>query len=187
MNTNTEDRRVRKTKKALREGLAELMMEKDLRNITVRELVDKVDIHRATFYVHYKDIYDLYEQIEDSVIDEIISLLSDSSLSDKAFYETLMNYIYNNAKLCRMLLDKNGARSFLNRIGSILEEKYIAIWLDGTGAKMSAEEHTFFAAYHMRGCLEVISRWVEDNFAYPKEKLVDVITRLDTTFDELMS
>lgn len=71
MNTGTDDRRVRKTKKALREGLAELMLEKELRSITVRELCDKVDIHRATFYVHYSDIYALYEQLEDAVVNEI--------------------------------------------------------------------------------------------------------------------
>jgi len=55
-----EDRRVRKTKKALREGLAELLTQKSIQKITVRELTDKVDIHRSTFYANYEDIYDLF-------------------------------------------------------------------------------------------------------------------------------
>ena len=47
------DRRVRKTKAQLREGLARLMLQKSIKEITVKELVDEVDINRSTFYLHY--------------------------------------------------------------------------------------------------------------------------------------
>ena len=60
----TVDRRVRKTKNQLRQGLARLMLEKSLKEITVKELTDLVDMNRGTFYLHYRDIYDLYAQIE---------------------------------------------------------------------------------------------------------------------------
>lgn len=50
------DRRVRKTKSQLRKGLAHLMKEKSIGEITVKELVDEVDINRSTFYLHYSDI-----------------------------------------------------------------------------------------------------------------------------------
>ena len=48
------DRRVRKTKTQLRNGLAMLMKEKSVGEITVKELVDQVDINRSTFYLHYQ-------------------------------------------------------------------------------------------------------------------------------------
>ena len=54
-----EDKRVRKTKRALRLGLAELLAEKSIQNITVKELSDKVEINRSTFYANFTDIYDL--------------------------------------------------------------------------------------------------------------------------------
>ena len=50
------DRRVRKTKSQLRKGLARLMQEKSIGEITVKELVEEVDINRSTFYLHYSDI-----------------------------------------------------------------------------------------------------------------------------------
>ena len=46
------DRRVRKTKAQLRAGLAKLMQTKSIKEITVKELVDEVDINRSTFYLH---------------------------------------------------------------------------------------------------------------------------------------
>ena len=186
MNNSTEDRRVRKTKKALREGLAELMMEKDLRSITVRELTDKVDIHRATFYTHYKDIYDLYEQIEDAVVNELSAIVGDVFMSDEVFFKTLVDYISDNSMLCRMLLNRNGNRSFLDRVSSFLEEKYIEIWTNELGKIRLPIEWHFGAAYHIGGCLAVISKWAEGNYTQPKEKIVEIILSLDTSFDKLL-
>ena len=71
------DRRVRKTKAQLRAGLARLMQKKSIKEITVKELVEEVDINRSTFYLHYTDIYQMLESIEAELMDEVlIRLLS---------------------------------------------------------------------------------------------------------------
>ena len=41
MNEKTEDRRTRKTKKAICDAFAELLTEKELHRITVKEIIDK--------------------------------------------------------------------------------------------------------------------------------------------------
>ena len=69
------DRRVRKTRAQLRQGLAELLKEKSLKEITVKELVEKVDINRSTFYLHYADIYDMMEKIENELTGDIEDLI----------------------------------------------------------------------------------------------------------------
>ena len=56
------DKRTLKTRKAIINALAELLSEKELRKITVQEIADGADVNRVTFYKHYLDIYDLYEQ-----------------------------------------------------------------------------------------------------------------------------
>ena len=55
----SEDRRVRKSKKALEEALIRLLAKKTITEITVTELTEEADIHRGTFYNHYKDTMDL--------------------------------------------------------------------------------------------------------------------------------
>ena len=69
------DRRVRKTKAQLRAGLARLMQKKSIKEITVKELVDEVDINRSTFYLHYSDIYQMLESIENELMDEIAQVI----------------------------------------------------------------------------------------------------------------
>ena len=52
-----EDRRVKKTEKALAEALSKLLVDKKIQNITIRELTETADLHRSTFYTHYTDIW----------------------------------------------------------------------------------------------------------------------------------
>ena len=43
------------------------MKEKSVNQITVKELVEEVDINRSTFYLHFKDIQDLLREIEENM------------------------------------------------------------------------------------------------------------------------
>lgn len=65
------DRRIRKTKAQLRTGLAKLLQKKSIKEITVKELVELVDINRSTFYLHYSDIYNMLSSIEEELLEEI--------------------------------------------------------------------------------------------------------------------
>ena len=82
MNDNNLDSRVRRTKRLLRQGLTELLKQKSIKKITVRELSELIDINRGTFYLHYKDIYDLVDQIEKELFDEFERILSNYTISD---------------------------------------------------------------------------------------------------------
>ena len=76
MNEPVVDRRVRKTKKILRECLTQLLKSKKIQDITVRELTEMADLNRGTFYLHYKDVFDLLEQMEDELLISFSQLLN---------------------------------------------------------------------------------------------------------------
>ncbi len=102
------------------------MVTKDIRNITVRELTDKVDIHRATFYAHYKDIYDLYEQMENAVAAELNDLIIQNYEQPATyFYKVIFEYILENKQLCRMLFSTNGEGSFAVRLNDLLRKNVL--------------------------------------------------------------
>ena len=63
-----EDRRIVKTRRALREALLDLIEEKGLDRVTVKELCERANLNRGTFYLHYRDVYDLLEQYTDDVL-----------------------------------------------------------------------------------------------------------------------
>lgn len=53
------DRRVRRTRGLLHQALIELMLERDYTRISVRDILDRADVGRSTFYAHYRDKDDL--------------------------------------------------------------------------------------------------------------------------------
>ena len=65
------DRRKLKTKSAIEKTFLELMLQKGFDNITVKEITEKTNIVRKTFYLHYKDIFDLLEAIIDFEIQQL--------------------------------------------------------------------------------------------------------------------
>jgi AcrR family transcriptional regulator len=56
---SSKDRRVLRTQKLLRQALFALMGEKDYESITVQDILEKADVGRSTFYVHFRNKDDL--------------------------------------------------------------------------------------------------------------------------------
>lgn len=77
MQETTQDRRVKRTKMLLQTTLVELMLEKEVSQISVKELTQRADVNRSTFYLHYLDIYDMLEQMEDEFVGGIQSFFHD--------------------------------------------------------------------------------------------------------------
>ena len=75
MSTEAVDRRVRRTRKQLRECLVTLLKQKKVQDITVRELTELADPNRGTFYFHYKDVFDLLEKTESELLDDFNQLV----------------------------------------------------------------------------------------------------------------
>ena len=84
-----ENRNVRKSKKAIQKAFAELLSEKkDINKITVKEIVERADISKSTFYSHYEDIYSVSEEFEDEITTLLNSLLEDYLKSHTLDYPT---------------------------------------------------------------------------------------------------
>ena len=49
------DRRIARTRRALRESLSSLVMERGWSAVSVQEICERADIGRSTFYLHYAD------------------------------------------------------------------------------------------------------------------------------------
>ena len=182
-----EDRRVRKTKRALREGLAELLTEKNIQNITVRELTDKVDIHRSTFYANFTDIYDLYSQIEDAMIQEISDIFSENyTVDSRTFFTILFQYISDNRQVCRMFLGKNVSPTFYSRLTDLLKEAYLTCWRNEYGFTGTAEELEYYVHFHLSGSLAIVGKWADGDFEYSADQLIKMFADINSNFGDFI-
>lgn len=74
------DRRILKTKKAIKNAYLTLLEKKDYADISVKELVDLADINRSTFYLHYYDINQVFEELIDEVFEKVSSAIPEEGI-----------------------------------------------------------------------------------------------------------
>lgn len=156
------DRRVRKTRMQLRAGLTQLMREKPIKDITVRELAQLVDINRCTFYLHYRDIYDMVEQVEQEVFSEFESLVdahppAELRNNPLAMLMDLYSFFAENSDLCAAFLGGNGDMSFFNKLIGLLRDRIFDFWLQEQ--KKDPDQFDYFFSFISSGSIGIIREW----------------------------
>ena len=183
---NNSDRRVKRTKRLLKESLSKLLQTKELHNISVKELTDLADVSRGAFYTHYQDIYDLYDQMESDLFKEINNIIiKEPTHKYNEVYKTLINYIYDNANICRIFMIRNSPGTFRNKMTNFFEEKFHSIVLYEMDMPEMKEEWKFISRYQNEGFISVLSLWLETDLIYPKEKLLRLLIDIDSVCDPL--
>ena len=172
-----EDRRVRRTKRLLTQALTQLLQEKQINEITVKELTDLADMNRGTFYLYFKDIFDMLEKIEDGLfeaLDEIVSQHEHDDVSQEAkpILLDLFRFIGENQEMCRVLLSPHGDMNFLHRLNEVVREKCLRMWPNREDKDDATfEYHYSFVVY---GCVGVFRAWLNSQCREPAEKMAEM-------------
>jgi AcrR family transcriptional regulator len=168
------DRRVRKTRQQLRAGLTQLMREKPIKDITVRELAQLVDINRCTFYLHYRDIYDMVDQVEQEIFNEFETLVdahTPHEIQNKPLpmLLDLYTFFFENADLCAVLLSGNGNMSFVNKLIGLIRERVLEYWLQET--QMDTAQFDYYFSFMASGCIGVLREWFQRGMKEPPSEM----------------
>ena len=114
--------RTLKTRKALRNALAELLTRKELHKVTVQEIADKADVNRVTFYKHYQDVFDLYDKMEEETLIELgLFALRLEELPTEAFFTQLLDYISDNRVIFGMVFSPNSTGQLRAKLSNMIE------------------------------------------------------------------
>ena len=185
------DRRVRKTKAQLRAGLARLMQKKSIKEITVKELVDEVDINRSTFYLHYSDIYQMLESIETELMDEIAQVIEEHPLdlvqngSSYPMIEHIFTILDNNKDICIALMGSNGDLGVVSRMEKMVADTV----LRQLSGKFAAGNHDveYVYAFCLNGCVGMIKAWLSSEHRESTKHIAELTNRMieNTTHDFL--
>lgn len=109
------DLRVKKTKASIINAFLTLRSKKPLERITVTELSAAAQVNKATFYLHYKDIYDLSETLENELFENVFDSIEhpDAVITDpKLFVRELVDGFVSNQSLIDIIFS-DGRRSIL--------------------------------------------------------------------------
>lgn len=177
----SENQRIRISKQMLKDSLTNLLYEKSIHKISVREICDKAEVNRTTFYKYYGSQYDLLEGIESEFLQNIIKYLGQSSEeTDLQRLQKVLTYAMNNLDLCRLLFNNNVDPEFPVRLFTLplVKELLTQLLADGyDGAELE-----YISGFITSGAYGIIQQWVNKEKPEPPEVmssfLYSVITKL---------
>ena len=187
MTQSKQDRRILKTKKEIKQALTELMDEKRFEAITVRDITERANINRGTFYLHYQDKYDLLEQCEEEIIQNIIETVRDVQVYDIEvliangkpfpFIVTILEYIQQNAGFLRAILGPNGDPSFQEKLKEVMIQNFFFKKLIKDSTTIPIE---ILTTYISSAHLGVIQQWLNTGMKQSSAEMASILYRIIT-------
>ena len=143
------DRRILRTRSLLRQGLAELMQEKNAGDITVKELVAHANVNRSTFYLHYTDIDQMLASVEAELLER---------------------------EICAALLGPHGDMAFLLQIEAILSRYSLQVLADAYPDRRADLDSGY--SFCLSGCVGLIKNWLQAEEPAPPDVMAQRTYRL---------
>jgi AcrR family transcriptional regulator len=183
MEENTADRRVRRTLERIKGALIRLLMEKDLKDITISELTKLAGINRGTFYLHYRDMTEVFSRIEDEVVEDFSQYITKyknrPALLRMPTLGELIRYIAMNEEICRALLRSRDSAFIariidLSRPGSRKEfRQYYRNW--------DEELCDYYFDFVCYGSIAVLRRWLESGMGESADQISLAMDKMIST------
>ena len=111
-----EDRRVKITKRMLKDALIELLKKKDIYHVSIRELCDSADVNRTTFYKYYGSQFDLLADMENDLLELISKAIEKNEANPEKIVAAACRYLEDNLEFARLIINNNVDPNFANRL-----------------------------------------------------------------------
>ena len=182
-----EYRRVRKTKKAIQDFFCELTKEKKLNEITIKELCARADINKSTFYLHYRDIYNLADSIQEILIRDVCAIIDEYPYDEtirKApeIWKRIADTYFKDSNDLGMLIQRQGMQSMVQEFERAVIDTIMKKFVDA-GMKENSEaffQHHLNVTFIINGYVGVLR---EFDVSEMEAAMLEVSKRISTGFN----
>lgn len=168
------DRRVLKTKRAIRNALAQLLVEKELDEITVKDVADTADINRKTFYNYYTGIHQVIDEIESGIVFTFDQAIREADArrdikNPYVFFEKITAILNQDLDFYSHLFRMRGNLSLSYKITTLLKKKILESFLQEHSC--DPQEGEIFVEYAVWGMMAVYESWFNSQRSTPLEEI----------------
>lgn len=177
----TIDLRARRTRKWLQDALLSLMREKPFRDITVTEIVERAEVSRAAFYLHFRSKEDLLFSHVDGVFEafhlELAGEVAAGRVDLRRFTTLLFEYWERDAPTLRLVIDADMQQVLLERLRGHVEAAMATVDA-GTGAESDSRTHSYVVDFVAGGSYLLLTRWISSGMPTPAEEMGSLLYEL---------
>lgn len=173
------DLRIIKTKNALYYALIDLLKEKTFEEIKVSNICEKAYVNRSTFYAHYKDKYELFVDLINSLKDSFKKELKSIEEDDlKDYYlkmiKVFLNHIEGKEDIYKSILINNRSSIIIDMIYDTVKEDIN----ERANNNDKGVPNDVFTSYYLGGVVNIVIEWFKNNKKYTKEQMIEYLDKL---------
>jgi AcrR family transcriptional regulator len=161
------------------------MNEKNYNSITVKEITDRAELNRATFYLHFSDKEDLLYQSTEDVLYEVFKGIEKQNVAFLTGYTgipdeqkvLLFKRFGEHSDFFKVMLTKANV-ACMNRLHSTIYQ-----WIYDYLSSVAKNKNTLIpieviTQYHSAALIGLLIWWVNNNMPYEPEEMVDNLSKL---------
>lgn len=175
------DARVRYTKMMIKNTFFDLLKEKAIDKITVKEICARAQINRATFYKYYDNAYDLLNKIEIQVLDHLeeeIATLKGADVTN--IFRIILKDILNQREMYLVLFSENGDVLFKERLFEHCYRENMMI-VKRHFPELSAKKQEWLYYFLAEGCNGILNQWIKGDMQEDPEEIILFLAKLIDT------
>ncbi|WP_436885124.1 TetR/AcrR family transcriptional regulator [Mammaliicoccus sciuri] len=187
-----EDRRVRKSKRAIKQAFIQLLKENNLDRITIQQISDLADVNRGTFYLNYEDKYALLDEMENEQIEKIKGFVdirkmdlstknSDRFIEDFAnkIIKNVITHIEHNIEFYQVILNLERKSQIEEQLADIVRSNIKHLM--GNKDNVFGIPENYYLSYVVGSMMSMIKYWVSDENRVSVEELVNYVSTIAST------
>lgn len=173
LDNSREDRRVRRTKKGLRDSLFKLLEEKSISQITVTELTRLADVNRSTFYLYYNDVFDMMEKIQSEIYTVFVTTVVECAekFDDEddfvRYCAGFLEFCKENYSVCRFIT-RNDCN---NQLADQIKLAVRSVIPDSAKFFDKKDPRYYLTTFALSAILGTILEWMNDGMLIPTEDM----------------
>ncbi|WP_409300775.1 TetR/AcrR family transcriptional regulator [Peribacillus sp. SCS-155] len=183
MKEKIHDQMVAGTRKLLKETIINLMEQKGFESMTVRDIASNAHLNRGTFYLHYRDKYELMERVQEELLDGLQAVLKEINIvkgmkyvSAEVAYPPLVDvfrYLKENGRSFTVLLGVKGDPAFQKKMKRIVRHTFHSVFVQYSSLKDTNVPmfHEYMPAFATSALFGLIEEWLERGMPNTPEEM----------------
>ena len=172
-----EDRRITMTKRMLKDALIEMLKETDIYHVSIRELCQRADVNRTTFYKYYGNQFDLLDDMENDLLRLIETTIAEDKEKSASTIEKLLAFFERDIAFIRLLINSNVDTEFPKKLFSL---PVVANTIGIMMASVPRVRYEYVNRFVLFGTFEMLRYWLnKEDRESPKEMADIVLERLN--------
>ena len=181
MNTKN-NQRTRLSKMLFKNALMDLLKEKgSINKVSVRELCDRAELNRSTFYAQYQEPNDLLIEIETELLDateeHLKKIGAENEIGAHKYILSFLQYIRQNDKPFRALLIDSTDPEFRSRF----MQQSIIQFVENLRIVLPKELEQYIFSYILNGSTGIIIQWIRSDYAADENEIVNLLFSINNS------